>query len=226
MKGNREDLGAILQISGRFAIAPHLPGGLVTPAQLRTLADVAEKYRADACKVTSAQRIAIIGIDEDEIVAAWGDLGMEPGAAIGMCVRSVKICPGNRFCRYAQQDTIQMGLELDKRFHGRPTSAKFKIAVSGCTRQCAENCIRDFGLMGFKDGWRVTVGGNGGAAPRLAQPLARGLSNAEALELCEKVVNLTNEEQIKGRIGKWIEKIGIDEFRARLGLSPQDGVSD
>jgi NAD(P)H-nitrite reductase large subunit len=218
MRKNREDLGAIWQNNDRFGIAPHLPGGIVTAAELRKLADVAERFGSDVCKVTSAQRIAIIGIDENRIEEAWNELGMAPGAAIGLCVRSIKMCPGNRYCPYGQQDTIEAGLEMDRRFHGRKLPAKFKIAVSGCTRQCSENCIRDFGMMGFKDGWKITVGGNGGAAPRLALPLIKNLSDEQAITLCEKICDLMIAENVSMRIGKWIEKIGLDTFKRTLGL--------
>ena len=99
------DKGAVIQRDMEtYAIAPHLTGGLITPKQLRDIADVAEKYNAAAVKVTGAQRIAIVGIKEEDIDKAWSDLGMKPGAAIGLCVRSVKICPGTTFCKRGLQD--------------------------------------------------------------------------------------------------------------------------
>ena len=62
------DKGAVIQRDMEtYAIAPHLIGGLITPKQLRDIADVAEKYNASAVKVTGAQRIAIVGIKEEDI---------------------------------------------------------------------------------------------------------------------------------------------------------------
>jgi NAD(P)H-nitrite reductase large subunit len=77
----------------------------VSPEQLRKIADVAEKYNAKALKITSAERIAIVGIDPDDIDGAWSDLDMDPGAAIGLCIRSVRICPGTTFCKRGMQDS-------------------------------------------------------------------------------------------------------------------------
>jgi len=83
--------GAIVQRDYEtYAIAPQMPGGICEPCRLRKIADVAEKYSAKALKLTSAQRIAIVGLAESDIDAAWHDLDMPPGAAIGLCVRSVK----------------------------------------------------------------------------------------------------------------------------------------
>ena len=142
--------GAILQRDKEtFAIAPHIPGGIIDPAGLRRLADVAEKYNAKVLKITSAQRIAIVGIDPKDIDAAWNDLGMKAGAAIGLCVRSIKICPGTTFCKRGQQDSVGIGLKLDQIYHGMQLPWKFKIGVSGCGNSCAEPAVKDIGLIGM-----------------------------------------------------------------------------
>ena len=153
---------AILQRDGEtYAIAPHVPAGLLTSEFLRTLADVADKYGADALKITSAQRIAVIGLAEEDLDAAWNELGEKPGHAIGLCVRSVKVCPGTSYCKRGRQDSVGAGLELDRRYHGHTLPWKFKMGVSGCPIDCAEVCIKDVGLVGTPKGWNVMVGGNG-----------------------------------------------------------------
>lgn len=110
VKGDLPEKAAILQRDGEtYAIAPHIPGGIVFPETLRRMADLAEKYGAAALKVTSAQRIAIVGLKEEDLDAAWRDLSLKPGAAIGLCVRSVKICPGTTFCKRGKQDLLDLG---------------------------------------------------------------------------------------------------------------------
>ena len=111
--------GTILQRDKQtYAIAPHMPCGITTPAQLRNIADVAEKYNCQALKLTSAARIAIIGLQEEDIDQIWKDLGMVPGHAVGLCVRSIKVCPGTDYCRLGLQDSLTMGMRLDDRYHG------------------------------------------------------------------------------------------------------------
>ena len=110
---NDGEKGAVLQRDKEtYAIVPHLPLGLITPAQLRKIADVAEKYSPAALKITSAARIAIVGLKEADIDRAWQDLGMNPGAAVGLCVRSIKACPGNTLCRFGQQDALAWAWSL------------------------------------------------------------------------------------------------------------------
>ena len=100
--------GAIIQRDkATYAIAPHIPGGIITDYDLlRRIADVAEKYHVKAIKLTSAQRFALVGLDPQDLDAVWQDLGLAPGAAIGLCVRSIKICPGTTFCRLGMQDAV------------------------------------------------------------------------------------------------------------------------
>ncbi len=206
--------GAVIQRDKKtYAIVPHLGMGLVTAQQLRKLADVSEKYGA-ALKITSAQRIAIVGLKEEDIDSIWSELDINPGAAVGLCVRSVKACPGTTFCRLAKGDSLALAAELDRRYHGMKLPWKFKIGVSGCPNQCAENCIKDLGFHAKNAGWIATVGGNGGSRPLLARELKKGMSNEEALELAERVIEYFNNHAKKTeRLGRLIMRVGFDEFK-------------
>ena len=86
-----------------YAIAPHIPCGVVTPDLLRKLADVSEKYNAQAIKITGATRIAIVGLMEDDIDKVWNELELAKGAAVGLCVRSIRACPGTTFVQSANR---------------------------------------------------------------------------------------------------------------------------
>lgn len=210
--------GAILQRDKEtYAIAPHIPCGVVTPELLRKLADVAEKYNAQALKITGATRIAIVGLKEEDIDNVWKELSMTPGAAVGLCVRSIRACPGNAFCKLGQQDALGVGLKLDKAYHGVELPGKFKMAISGCPLSCAESWVRDVGLVGKKDGWMVTVGGNVGATPRIGKELTAGLDDDAAISTVEKVVEVYRDIAKKGeRLGKTIERIGMEPFQQAL----------
>ena len=207
--------GAVLQRDKEtFAIAPHIPCGVITPDQLRKLADAAEKYDVAAVKITSAARIALVGIKEADIDNIWNDLEMEKGHAVGLCVRSVKACPGTAFCRLAKQDSLGMGMKLDAIYHGVELPSKTKMGVSGCLNQCAENCIKDIALVGKKDGCTLQVGGKGTSQPRLADTLIEGLDAEEALSLIDTFVTYYKENAKKHeRVGKMIDRIGLDVIK-------------
>ena len=211
--------GAILQRDKKtYAIAPHIPGGIITDSNLlRKMADAFDKYGAEAIKVTSSQRLAIVGVQEDDLHALWDDLGMGKGCPIGNCVRSVRICPAQTFCKRAQQDTVSLGLEIDKKYHGMELPAKFKIAVSGCPNSCSENAVRDLGVMGSNKGYTIVIGGSAGVLPRLADKLAENISREEVMPLVEKVIHYYQENGRKyERLGRMIERIGIDKVKSDI----------
>ncbi|SPD75387.1 Sulfite reductase, assimilatory-type [uncultured Desulfobacterium sp.] len=200
-----------------YAIAPHIPCGVVTPELLRKLADVAEKYNAQAMKITGATRIAIVGLKEEDIDKVWQELGMDKGAAVGLCVRSIRACPGTTFCSIGKKDSLTMGMKLDVLYHGYELPGKFKIAVSGCKLSCAESWVRDIGLIGESDGWKLVAGGNVGASPRIADVLLTGLNDDQAMEKAKKVVEFYKTNAKKGeRLGKMIDRIGIESLKSAV----------
>jgi len=215
--------GAIIQADRKtYAVTPHIPCGKVTPQLLRKIADTAEKYHAEM-KLTSACRIAILGLTAEEVDLVWADLGMTPGYATGSRVQSVKVCPGTTWCKKGVKDSMTMGEVLDRLYTGRQMPGKVKIAVSGCANQCAETSIKDIGLVGFKNGWRLLAGGSGGARPRLAEEIARDLSDKEALALIEEIFSLyLSKGKKKQRLGHFIEKTGLEEFKKQLHIPGRD----
>lgn len=217
--------GAILQRDKQsFAIAPHIPGGIITDFNLlRKLADVAEKYGAQAIKLTSAQRVAVVGLKEEDLDQIWAELGLVPGAAIGLCVRSVKICPGTDFCRIGMQDAVGVGLKLDEKYHGFELPFKFKMGVSGCPNNCSESSIKDIGLVGMQKGWRVMAGGFvSGLKPRLADIVATGLNDEEALDLTDRIIEWYQQADKKKRLGRVIDDVGLAGFMNDLGLPVEE----
>ncbi|KPJ66144.1 MAG: sulfite reductase [Coxiella sp. DG_40] len=210
--------GVIIQRDKKtYAIAPHIPCGVVSPQILRRLADVAEKYGAKALKITSASRIAIVGIDEKDVDNIWSELEMSPGFAVGLCVRSVKACPGTTFCKRGMQDSLGVGLKLNDKYHGMEMPGKFKLGVSGCPNQCAETCIKDIGLVGMKNGWKMLVGGNGGAKARLSRELTKDLTTEQALELIDKIIEYYKANaRPHQRLGAMIDKMGFENFKSAV----------
>ncbi len=200
-----------------YTIAPHIPCGLITPELLRKIADVSEKYNAKALKITGATRIAIVGIKEADIDSAWKDLGLEKGAAVGLCIRSIRTCPGTTYCKLGKQDAIDIGMKLDAKYHAFQLPGKFKMAVSGCLLSCAESWVRDVGLIGDKNGWILTIGGNVGAQPRIGKELLSGLDDEGALRAVENVVMYyKNNAKPNERLGKMIERVGMEPFKTAI----------
>lgn len=207
--------GAILQRDREtYGIAPHIPGGITDTATLRKICDVADRYNLQL-KLTSAQRIALFGVKEEEIDKVWAEVDEKPGAALGLCVRSIKICPGTTHCKRGIQDSVSLGLRIDAIYHALPLPNKVKMGVSGCMLSCAEVSVKDIGIMGTPKGWKIFVGGNAGARPRLADLLVETPADEEAvLAVVEKVIDWYRGCGREVRIGAIVEEMGIEQFRS------------
>ena len=218
MKHNLPEKGAVLQRDlETYAVKAHMPGGFTSPAALRKVADVAERYNVQALKITGAQRIALIGLPEEQLDDVNKDLGELAGGAVGLCVRYVKICPGATWCKRGWRISTDIGMEMDKRYHGMPIPWKFKMGVSGCQHDCSEVCIKDLGLIATPRGWNVLAGGNGGSQPRFAKLLVEDVpTDDEALEVVGRIVSWFNDKDRKSRIGKIIEEMGVETFRKEV----------
>lgn len=216
--------GAIVQRDKEtYAIAPHIPGGIIFDTNyLRTIADVADKYQCKALKITSAQRIALVGIKPEELELVWADLGMKKGHAIGLCVRSVKICPGTTFCKRAKQDSVSIGLKLDAKYYGYQLPSKLKFGVSGCANSCAESAVKDIGLIGTPGGFTILVGGAASGYGRLAQILTQNKNEDEALAIIDRIIDLYESTGKRTqRMGKFLEKIGLELLQQYIEASPE-----
>jgi NAD(P)H-nitrite reductase large subunit len=221
MKDDIIEKGAIIQRDKEtFAVAPHIPGGFISVTEFRKLVDTAEKYNATTLKMTSGQRIAVIGLKEDELDAFWTDSERSIGYAIGLCVRMVKFCPGTTYCRHGKQDAMGVGKELDRRYHGRTLSAKFKIGVAGCEYACNAPLFKEVGLAGLPDGWQVSIGGTCGAKPRFGDIVAQKLQDHEAIEMTDNIIRWfgTGGFKPKVRMGRIIDEIGLDEVKMAIGI--------
>lgn len=198
-----------------YGITPHLPGGFIKPETLRRYAEVAEKYGA-VLKVTSAQRILITNLQADDVEKAWQDLGMQPAMGAANCVRSIKVCPGTAFCKRAKQDSVKLGLELDRLYHAQEMPSRMKIGVAGCPNSCSEIYVKDIGVLGTDKGWTVYAGGTAGAHPRLADEIAADLSYEEVLRLVAVIVQYYRKYAEIERVGQLIERVGLEKFRADI----------
>lgn len=206
---------------GSFAVVPRLPSGVITAEQLEALARAVRRFEIPIAKITSGQRVALVGIKPQDLPEVWKELGMQEGRALRHGMHYVQACPGSTACGYGQRDSLTMGARLEAMFAAVQTPAKVKMGVSGCPMCCGESYVRDIGLLGRKNGWTVIFGGNAGGRPRVGDELARDLSDDAALELVGRLLaHYAAEAKKCQRSARFVEARGIGSVRAALGLAP------
>jgi nitrite reductase (NADH) large subunit len=215
-----ERMHANIQKDGTYSVVPRMWGGLTNPRELRAIADVVEKYDAPMVKVTGGQRLDIFGIKKEDLPAVWADLnaaGMVSGHAYGKSLRTVKTCVGSEWCRFGTQDSTGLGVKIERMTWGSWMPHKFKIAASGCPRNCAEATIKDFGVVCVDSGYELHVGGNGGIHVRATDLLCKVATEQEALDYCAAFIQLYREEaRYLERTAPWIERVGVEYIKQRI----------
>jgi nitrite reductase (NADH) large subunit len=179
---------ANIQKDGTYSVVPRVAAGEITPQQLITIGQIAQKYRLYT-KITGGQRIDMLGAQVHQLPLIWGELvdaGFESGHAYGKSVRTVKSCVGSTWCRYGVQDSVGLALDIENRYKGLRSPHKLKFAVSGCTRECAEAQSKDVGVIATEKGWNLYVCGNGGMKPRHAELLASDLDKATLIRYIDR----------------------------------------
>lgn len=209
-----ERMSANIQKDGTYTVIPRMYGGVTTPEDLKRIADVSLKYDVKVVKVTGGQRLDLIGVKKEDVPKVWEELDMPSGYGYAKSLRTVKTCVGSQFCRFGTQDSMGMGAMLERKYERLDMPAKFKMAVNGCPRNCAESCTKDIGIVGNDGGWEVFIGGNGGIKPRIADAFCKVKTDEELVEVCSAVIQYYRETgNYLERTSEWVERMGLEHIQ-------------
>ncbi|KPA23583.1 Nitrite reductase (NAD(P)H) [Shimia sp. SK013] len=215
-----ERVHANIQKDGTYSVVPRMLGGITTPNELRAIADAADKFDVPTVKVTGGQRIDLLGVKKDDLPAIWYDLGkagMISGQAYAKGLRTVKTCVGSDHCRFGTQDSTGLGIQIEEAMWGAWSPHKFKLAVSGCPRNCAEATCKDLGIICVDSGYQILVGGAAGLDLRETDLLVQVATEEEAIEVSCAFYQLYREgAQYLHRPYKWIAKVGLDWVKEQV----------
>jgi len=209
---------ANIQKNGSYSVVPRVPGGDIKPEHLILIGQIAQDFGLYT-KITGGQRIDMFGARVDQLPQIWKRLvdgGMESGHAYGKALRTVKSCVGSDWCRYGQQNSVQLAIDLEMRYRGLRAPHKIKLGVSGCARECAEARGKDVGVIATETGWNLYVGGNGGMTPKHAQLLAADLDTETLTRYIDRFLMyyIRTADRLQ-RTAPWIESLdrGLDHVR-------------
>ena len=210
---------ANMQKDGTYSVVPRVPGGEITPEQLIAIGEVAKDYKLYT-KITGGQRIDLFGATLNQLPLIWEkliDAGLETGHAYGKSLRTVKSCVGSTWCRYGVQDSIGTAIDIENRYKGLRTPHKVKMAVSGCTRECAEAQSKDVGIIATENGWNLYLCGNGGMKPRHADLFATDLDTPTLIKYIDRfyMFYIKTADRLQ-RTSVWMDNLegGLDYLKS------------
>lgn len=215
-----------IQKDGTFSVIPEMPGGITSAAELRRIADVADKYHVPLVKLTGGQRIDLVGISKEDMPRVWHDLAMPAGYAWGKSYRTCKSCIGVDYCRFGLGDSMGLAVKIEKRFRGLDSPAKLKLATAGCPRNCSEALVKDVGAVAVDGGkWELYVGGAAGSHIRKGDLLCSVDSHEDAIKLSGRFIQYYRENaKYKERTYTFVERVGIDKVRG-IVVDDSEGIA-
>jgi len=209
-----------------------IPGGLVTAAQMDTMADLADRYGRGVAHVTTRQDLQIHWVPLDGVMDVYERLlavGITTRGACSDSVRNATACPYAGVAADEAFDVTPYLLALHEYFLFNPLNLtlprKFKPAVEGCSRDCAQIPVNDVGFYAkVRDGVRgfaVWAGGGLGSQPFLAQHIAEFVPADDILVWAEAVVRVHHrhgerKNRHKARLKYVMNRMGAEKFRATI----------
>lgn len=216
---------ANIQNNGTFSVIPRIYGGVTTAAELRRIAEVAEKYEVPMVKLTGGQRIDLLGISKEKLPAVWRDLGIPSGHAYTKAFRTCKTCVGSEYCRYGVGDSTGLGIKIEKRFQGIESPHKMKLATTGCPRNCSEATTKDLGAVAIEGGrWEIYIGGGAGSRVRKGDILCVVDSHDAVLLYMGRFMQYYRENaKYMERTYDFVDRMGIETLRDIL-VEDSEGI--
>jgi len=212
---------ANIQNDGTFSVIPRMYAGVTTPAELRRIADVAERYGVGMVKLTGGQRVDLLGVKKADLPAIWSELGMPSGHAYTKAIRTVKSCVGTDWCRFGVGDSTSLAVAMEEMLEGLYCPHKVKLGVTGCPRNCAEVTVKDLGVMAITGGWEIYVAGAAGMSVRKGDLLCTVETPEQALEETAVAIQYYREEaDYLERLYHYVPRVGIGAFRAATVSPP------
>jgi ferredoxin-nitrite reductase len=155
-----------------------IPVGRLPVAQMRAIADIADRFGSGEVRLTVWQNLLIPNIPTHHLATAQQALtNASLNYKAGTVLSGTVACTGNQGCRFSATDTkahaVALATLLDERFP--VLDQPINLHVTGCHHSCAQHYIGDLGLMGVKvggeEGYQVLIGGGADQDQGLAREL-------------------------------------------------------
>jgi len=215
--------------NGAYMLRVRLPAGIILPAQMTAVAEVARKYGNGQLHLTSRQDIQVHRVELDNMhpaLVALAEAGLSTKGGGGNTVRNIAACPLSGVCQHEVFDVTPHVISLTEKLLPDPLSAqlprKYKIAFSGCGGDCAAATVSDVGFISkIRDGvegFAVYTGGGMGAISRVGELLEEFVPAAEAYRVAEAIKRVFDQHgnrknRHRARLRFLIGDIGIDAFK-------------
>jgi len=218
---------------GTFMLRVKIPSGIVVPARLRRIGEVANRYGRGDAELTTRQCIQLHWLELDQLANVFAELeeaGITSAGGCGDTVRNITGCPLAGLAADELFDSTPVIDAATREFYGNPAWAnlprKHKYSIASCPDRCNApeiNCVSLVGVVHEgRGGYGVLVGGGLSSVPRLARDLGVFVPKEEAIEILGAVTSVWSEDlkyrmsRVKARLKFMVDDLGADGLLERV----------
>jgi len=218
---------------GTFMLRVKIPNGVLSPAKLRTIGEVSNRYGRGDAEITTRQCIQLHWLELASLPDVFADLeasGITSAGGCGDTVRNITGCPVSGIAADELFDSTPIVDATTETYYGNPEWAnlprKHKYSIASCPDRCNApeiNCISLVGVLNDgREGYAVQVGGGLSSVPRMARDMGVFVSKEEAVEILGATTLVWSEDlkyrmsRVKARMKFMVDDIGADGMRERV----------
>jgi ferredoxin-nitrite reductase len=218
---------------GTFMLRVKIPNGVLTPAKLRTIGEVSNRYGRGDAELTTRQCIQLHWLELASLPDVFADLeasGITSAGGCGDTVRNITGCPVSGIAADELFDSTPIVDATTDTYYGNPEWAnlprKHKYSIASCPDRCNApeiNCISLVGVLNDgREGYAVQVGGGLSSVPRMARDMGVFVDKEDAVEILGATTLVWSEDlkyrmsRVKARMKFMVDDIGADGMRERV----------
>jgi ferredoxin-nitrite reductase len=223
---------------GTFMLRVKIPSGILTPAKLRAIGEVSNRYGRGDAELTTRQCIQLHWLELAKLPDVFADLeaaGITSAGGCGDTVRNITGCPVSGLAADELFDSTPVVEAATAEFYGNPAWAnlprKHKYSIASCPDRCNApeiNCVSLVGVLNDgREGYAVQVGGGLSSVPRIGRDLGVFVPIEQANEILGAVTSVWSEDlkyrmsRVKARLKFMVDDIGaegmLERVEAKLG---------
>jgi sulfite reductase beta subunit-like hemoprotein len=218
---------------GTFMLRIKLPSGHLTPAKLRAIGEVSNRYGKGDGELATRQNVQLHWLELAALPDVFADLdaaGITTAGGCGDTVRNITGCPMQGLDPDELFDASGVVADAAEFFYGNPDFAnlprKHKYSIAACADRCNApeiNCIALVGaLHEGREGFAVLVGGGLSSVPRLARDMSVFVPREEAVEVLAAITGAWSDDltyrvsRVKARLKFMVDDLGPEGMRERV----------
>ena len=226
---HRDHVGIHTQKQNGFVyVGASVLRGRITPQQLRTAADLADRYADGHIRTTTMQNLLIVNVPQRQAAAVAHDLEVAAlPVQASVFARGTVACTGSEFCKLALTETKSFARWLTHELEERlpDFQEQLRLNITGCPNSCGQHWIADIGIEGKKtkvdgrmvDAYYFCIGGSLGQCASIARPVGYRCAASDVPDAIERLLVGFEERRESGEtLRRFLARLSNEDVRAIL----------